>query len=53
VQRGDSLWKIYRSLGSDRAAPASWAEFLSRMSAENGISNPDRIQPGEVLTVQP
>ena len=53
VQRGDSLWKIYRSLSSDRAAPMGWAEFLSRMSAENGIGDPDRIQPGKVLTVEP
>jgi len=53
VQRGDSLWKIYRSLGNDRAAPTSWAEFLSRTSAENGIGDPDRIQPGKVLTVPP
>jgi 5'-nucleotidase / UDP-sugar diphosphatase len=53
VQRGDSLWKIYRSLGNDPAMPNSWAEFLSRMSAENGIDDPDRILPGKVLTVQP
>ena len=53
VQRGDSLWKIYRSLRNDPAALPSWAEFLSRMSAENGIGDPDRIQPGKVLTVQP
>ena len=53
VQRGDSLWKIYRTLGSGRAAPTGWAEFLSWMSAENGIGDPDLIQAGRVLTVEP
>ena len=53
VRHGDSLWKIYRSLGDDRAGPKSWAEFLSRMSRENGIGDPDLIQPGRVLSVKP
>jgi nucleoid-associated protein YgaU len=53
VQHGDSLWKIYHSLSSDRVGLTSWAEFLPRISAENGIGDPDRILPGKVLTVPP
>jgi nucleoid-associated protein YgaU len=53
VERGDSLWKIHRSLRNDTATPRSWAEFLSRMSAENGIGDPDLIQTGKVLSVPP
>jgi nucleoid-associated protein YgaU len=51
VQKGDSLWKIYQSLGAD--TPSQWEEFVSRMRVENSLIDPDRIWPGRVLKLQP
>jgi nucleoid-associated protein YgaU len=51
VQEGDSLWKIYQTLGVE--TPSRWEEFLSRMRAENSLIDPDHIRPGKVLKLQP
>lgn len=52
VQSGDSLWKIYRSLRSDRKTPNEWKDFLRMMKEKNDLSDPDRIYPGAVLSIE-
>ena len=51
IREGDSLWRIYQSLNPD--APGRWNEFLSRIRADNGLVDPDRIWPGKTLTITP
>ena len=51
VQKGDSLWKIYRSLQSEGALDTGWKDFLRGMTARNDIRDPDAIFPGNVLTI--
>ncbi|MCQ4950827.1 LysM peptidoglycan-binding domain-containing protein, partial [Bittarella massiliensis (ex Durand et al. 2017)] len=41
VQRGDTLWAIARRFGTT----------VSAIASENGIQNPSRIYPGQVLRV--
>ena len=53
VQRGDSVWKIYRVLGRESGDGTSWQEFLSTTRALNGLTDPDTILPGKVLTIAP
>jgi LysM domain len=51
VQKGDSLWKIYRSLRGDGTAAVEWQEFLKTMKQKNDLPDPDRIYPGNVLSI--
>jgi len=51
VQKGDSLWKIYRSLKSDGTLAGEWKDFLRTMKQRNGLPDPDRIYPGNVLSI--
>jgi hypothetical protein len=51
IREGDSLWRIYQSLNPD--TPGRWDEFLSRIRADNGLVDPDRIWPGKTLTITP
>jgi nucleoid-associated protein YgaU len=48
VQRGDTLWKIFKSRGED---PSAWKGFLSSMQAANDLPDPDLIRPGKVLSL--
>ena len=51
VQRGDSLWKIYRSLHDEGTVVGEWKDFLRLMSEQNDLPNPDKIYPGNVLSI--
>jgi nucleoid-associated protein YgaU len=53
VQQGDSVWKIYRSLGRESAGGKSWQDFLSTTRELNGLDDPDTILPGKVLNIAP
>jgi hypothetical protein len=51
VQQGDSLWKIYRSLRREGTVDTRWKDFVRIMKKQNGLRDPDRIYPGNVLSV--
>jgi hypothetical protein len=51
VQRGDSVWKIYRTLSREGGDGEGWQKFLSTTRALNGLEDPDTIMPGKVLTI--
>ncbi len=51
VERGDSLWTIYRGLRNEGKVEAEWTDFLRLMKERNKLNNPDRIYPGNVLTI--
>ena len=51
VQRGDSLWKIYRSLHDEGTVVGEWKDFLRLMSEQNDLPDPDKIYPGNVLSI--
>jgi hypothetical protein len=53
VQRGDSVWKIYRSLGRESGDGKGWQEFLSTTRTLNRLDDPDTILPGKVLNIAP
>jgi len=53
VRPGDSLWKIFHSLGPEARGGANWREFLSRTSSSNDLGDPDLIRPGAVLSISP
>jgi nucleoid-associated protein YgaU len=53
VQPGDSLWKIFHSLGPGGRGGASWRDFLSSTRSVNGLGDPDLIHPGAVLSITP
>jgi nucleoid-associated protein YgaU len=48
VQRGDTLWKIFKSRGKDSR---EWKSFLSSMQATNDLPNPNLLRPGKVLSI--
>ena len=47
VQQGDSVWKIYRSLGKGISRRQSWQDFLSTTRELNGLDDPDTILRGK------
>jgi LysM repeat protein len=49
VREGDSLWKIFRSLGRDQKGGRAWEDFLFDAQELNNLSDPDTIHPGKVL----
>jgi len=51
VQSGDSLWKIYRSLRGDGTVASEWKDFLKLMQERNDLLDPNRIYPGNVLSI--
>jgi hypothetical protein len=51
VQPGDSLWKIYRSLHSDGTVVGEWKDFLKLIRERNDLFDPNRIYPGNVLSI--
>ena len=51
VQPGDSLWKIYRLLHSDGTVASEWKDFLKLMRERNDLPDPDRLYPGNVLSI--
>ena len=53
VRPGDSLWKIFHSLGPEGRGGASWRDFLSGTRAVNDLGDPDLIHPGAVLRITP
>jgi nucleoid-associated protein YgaU len=53
VRPGDSVWKIYHSLGRQPGGGADWQRFLSTTRALNGLDDPDTILPGRVLDITP
>jgi len=50
VRPGDSLWKIFSSMRVDRRR---WGTFLSNAQSLNGLDDPNRLNPGKVLTITP
>lgn len=52
VQPGDTLSGIARRLQQD-GVPVTTAELLRTLARLNGLSNPDRIELGQVLTLPP
>jgi nucleoid-associated protein YgaU len=52
VQRGDSIWKIFQTMGKGGGG-GSWKTFLSNTSVLNGLDDPDTILPGKVLNIAP
>jgi len=53
VRPGDSLWKIFTSMRAQSAVRKGWMEFLSKAQSLNSLEDPDRLQPGKVLTLSP
>jgi hypothetical protein len=53
VRPGDSLWKIFHSIGPEERGGANWRDFLSGMQSANGLADPDLIRPGSVLSITP
>ena len=53
VQKGDSLWKIYRALQSEGSWDKGWQDFLQGVSRSNSLRDPDAIFPGSVLVITP
>jgi LysM repeat protein len=51
VREGDSLWKIFRSLGRGQRGGRAWVDFLSATQDLNDLSDPDTIHPGKVLKI--
>lgn len=51
VERGDSLWRIYRGLRSEGKVETEWTDFLRIMKERNKLQDPNRIYPGNVLTI--
>jgi len=51
VRPGDSLWKIFASMSSRGADRRGWMDFLSKAQTLNSLGDPDRLQPGKVLTL--
>lgn len=51
VHRGDSVWKIYQSLRDKGTVESDWKDFLSLIKQQNRLSNPDKIYPGNVLSI--
>jgi len=51
VQQGDSVWKIYQSLRSSGTVESEWNDFLRLIKQRNSLSDPDRIYPGNVLSI--
>jgi len=52
VQPGDTLSGIARRLQQE-GAPGTTAELVRTLARLNGVSNPDRIEVGQVLTLPP
>ena len=52
VQPGDTLSGIARRLQQD-GVPGTTAELVRTLARINGLSNPDRIEVGQVLTLPP
>ena len=53
VRPGDSLWKIFTSMSTPGIDRRGWMDFLSKAQALNSLGDPDRLQPGKVLTLSP
>ena len=51
VKPGDSLWKIFTSARSQKPDRGGWMDFLSTAQSMNSLDDPDRLQPGKVLTI--
>jgi LysM domain len=51
VKPGDSLWKIFMSVRLQSPDHRGWMDFLSNTQSMNSLNNPDRLQPGKVLTI--
>jgi hypothetical protein len=51
VRPGDSLWKIFTSMSPPDSDRRGWMDFLSKMQSLNGLGDPDRLQPGKILTL--
>jgi len=51
VKPGDSLWKIFTSVRSQKPDRRGWMDFLSATQSMNSLIDPDRLQPGKVLTI--
>src|SRR5215470_1616337 len=52
VQPGDTLCSIARRLQQE-GIPGTTAELVRTLTRLNGLSNPDRIEVGQVLTLPP
>jgi len=50
VRPGDSLWKIFTSMRAQTSDGKGWMDFLSTTQSMNSLGDPDRLQPGKVLT---
>jgi nucleoid-associated protein YgaU len=50
VRPGDSLWKIFTSMRAQSGDRKGWMDFLSNAQSMNALGDPDRLQPGKVLT---
>jgi len=51
VRQGDSVWKIYQSLRSSGTVESEWQDFLRVVKQQNQLPDPDRIFPGNVLSI--
>ena len=51
VKPGDSLWKIFTSVRPQKPDHRGWMDFLANTRSANSLDNPDRLQPGKVLTI--
>jgi nucleoid-associated protein YgaU len=51
VKPGDSLWKIFTSVRSQEPDRRGWMDFLANTRSANSLNDPDRLQPGRILTI--
>jgi nucleoid-associated protein YgaU len=51
VKPGDSLWKIFTSVRSEKPDRGGWIDFLSNAQSMNSLNDPDLLKPGKVLTI--
>ena len=51
VKPGDSLWKIFTSVRSEKPDGRGWIDFLSNAQSMNSLNDPDLLKPGKVLMI--
>ena len=51
MKPGDSLWKIFTSVRSEKPDRRGWIDFLSNAQSMNSLNDPDLLKPGKVLMI--
>lgn len=49
IYQGDTLWDV---VGNTNRGREDLQELLYRVQVDNGITDPGRLQPGQVLTIR-